>query len=167
MTLPSLAQAPEPTTAPTIDSAPVTIVAEEPAAIVTEESGGDVTVIVNNPPAEPDDEGGTPNQGQIDNSPITYVIIVVLALIVVASLVFNAQITRLLATMVPPETASSIYQAGVRFGLQVALNEAAKTETSADDDFFKKLAADRGLEVNRLANGLYEVKYMPPPQAAG
>ena len=35
------------------------------------------------------------------------------------------------------------------------------------EDFFKKLAADRGLEVNRLPTGGYEVKHISPPPIAG
>ena len=98
------------------------------------------------------------SNGPPTTDPIVYVIVVVLAVLLVAALAFGAHITRSLATLVPPEVATSIYQAGVQFGLEVALNQAAETETQVDDDFFKKLAADRGLEVTRLPDGRYEVK---------
>lgn len=116
---------------------------------------------VNIPPAEQetpneDDEGDTP-VAPAGNDPLAIVIVVVLALLLVAGGVYGARLTNLLATMVPPETAASIYQSGVRFGLQVALNQAATTATPLDDEFFMGMARDRGLTVVKRIDGTYEV----------
>lgn len=112
-------------------------------------------IIINDLP----DSTGSPTA---PDSPIYYLVVVVLALLLVGAMVFSAHITKFIATMVPPETASSIYQSGVRFGLQMALNQARQTPMTADDDFFKDLARQRGLEVSLLPDGTYEVKYVPP-----
>jgi hypothetical protein len=130
---------------------------EGPVAIATvlpDEVASTGPVIVNDMP----DSNAPPTD------PIVYVVVIVLAVLLVAALVFGAQIVNALKTLVPPEIAFSIYQAGVRFGLQMALNEAAKTPTDVDDAFFKKLAADRGLIVNRSGTGAYEVIYADPPE---
>ena len=138
------------------DEAPVN------STVVSGEVPDTGTVIINNIPESDEDND---NQSS-PVSPIYYLIVGVLALLLVGAMVYNAQIVKFVATMVPPETATSIFQAGMRFGIQVALNEAVKTPTEADDDFFKKLAADRGLLVKRLASGAYEVIYSEPPTPA-
>ena len=69
----------------------------------------------------------------------------------------NLYFYRPLATLVPPETAGAIYASGVRFGLQVALNQAAQTPNPLDDEFFIEMARLRGLQVIKRIDGTYEV----------
>jgi hypothetical protein len=45
----------------------------------------------------------------------------------------------------------------VRFGLQVALNQAAQTPSDLDDEFFAEMARLRGLTVIKRIDGTYEV----------
>jgi hypothetical protein len=139
-------------------------VVDDPVITGTDPAPG--TVIINNIPDSNSSDNASDNESA-PASPIYYVIVGVLALLLVGAMVYNSQIVKFLATMVPPETAASIFQAGFRFGIQTALNEAVKTPTEADDDFFKKLAADRGLIVNRLGSGAYEVIYAEPPTPSG
>jgi hypothetical protein len=70
---------------------------------------------------------------------------------------------RFLAKLVPPETASAIYASGVRFGFQIALNQASQTPTPLDDEFFEEMARLRGLQVVKRADGSYEVTQPPAP----
>lgn len=135
--------------------------------MATEEaSGNDVTVNVNIPPAEQEtpSEGDEANNETAPASPIYYVIVVVMALLLVGAGVFNGYITNALKTLVPAETANSIYQSGVRFGIQIALNQAAQTPSELDDEFFTEMAKLRGLTVVKRIDGTYEVT---TPASAG
>jgi hypothetical protein len=128
----------------------VAIRAQDAAPIVdaVAELPSDGTTIVVTPPAE--DPGAL--------SPLVlYGIIVVLAILLVGAMVYASSITRFLAQLVPPETASAIYASGVRFGLQVALNQAAQTPSQLDDGFFEEMARLRGLQVTKHVDGTYEV----------
>lgn len=98
-------------------------------------------------------------------NPLYYGVVVVLALLLVAALIFGGYITQWLAKLVPPETATSIYQSGVRMGLQLALNQAVLTASPLDEEFFTDLATQRGYSVEKLADGHYEVK-IPVPRSA-
>ena len=91
------------------------------------------------------------------NLPLVYGVVGVLGLLLVGAMIYSSTITRYLATLVPPETASAIYASGVRFGLQVALNQAAQTPSPLDDEFFSEMARLRGLQVTRRIDGTYEV----------
>lgn len=97
-----------------------------------------------------------------ETSPIYYLVVVVLAVLLVAAFIFAGYITGALAKLVPPETAASIYQSGVRMGIELGLNQAARTPTALDDEFFIGLASQRGLEVS-LVDGIYVVKQASPP----
>lgn len=99
----------------------------------------------------------TPPAAPTTADPIAYLIIVVLAVLVVAAGVYGGYITKFLATLVPPETAASIYQSGVRFGLQLALNRAAQTPSELDNEFFVEMARLRGLKVTKVG-GEYVVE---------
>jgi hypothetical protein len=141
--------------APTIEPMPVMIVVTPTP---------DASLATATPTAAPTDTGsadGEDNNEAAPTSPIYYVIVVVLALLLVGAGVFNGYITNTLKTLVPPETANSIYQSGVRFGLQVALNQAAQTPTSMDDEFFTEMARLRGLTVVKRIDGTYEVTTPP------
>jgi hypothetical protein len=91
------------------------------------------------------------------NLPLVYGVVGVLAILLVGAMIYSSTITRYLATLVPPETASAIYASGVRFGLQVALNQAAQTPSPLDDEFFVEMARLRGLTVIKRVDGTYEV----------
>lgn len=107
-------------------------------------------------------EGEEEGSGEvIDQSPVNdslaIVVIVVLGTLLTGAGIYGAYITGWIAKLVPPETAASIFQAGFRFGIQMALNQAAGTAGTADDDFFLEMAKARGLTVNKRADGTYEV----------
>jgi hypothetical protein len=87
-------------------------------------------------------------------------LVVVLALLLTVVLVFGPQLVKLLSTLVPPETAASIYESGVRFGYQIALNRAHATPNPLDDEFFLAGAKARGYTVTTLPDGSYVVE--PP-----
>src|SRR5687768_15898571 len=91
------------------------------------------------------------------NLPLVYGVVGVLAILLVGAMIYSSTITRYLATLVPPETASAIYASGVRFGLQVALNQAAQTPSPLDDEFFVEMARMRGLTVIKRIDGTYDV----------
>jgi len=97
-----------------------------------------------------------------------YFIVVVMAVLLVAFLVFGRYIIRLLTKLVPIETASSIYASGVRLGFEIALNQAAQTTSPLDDEFFEEMARLRGLKVTVNKDGegrpvSYKVEYDGPP----
>lgn len=96
------------------------------------------------------------------DSALYYLVVVVLALLLTAAVVFGGYITKYLAALVPAETAASIYQSGVRLGIEVALNQAAKTSSPLDDEFFESMARQRGLVVTKQADGSYSVS-LPTP----
>lgn len=99
---------------------------------------------------------------------LSYGLVIVLALLLVAAWIFGAYITGWLAKLVPPETAASIYQSGVRFGLQVALNQAGQTPSSLDDEFFEEMASARGLVATKTKNtdGTFSYVLTPKPPAS-
>lgn len=91
---------------------------------------------------------------------LSYVIVVVLAVLLVGAMIFGAYVTGWLAKLVPPETAASIYQSGVRFGFQVALDKAAKTASPLDDEFLTELARTRGMVVEKITAPDGTVQYV-------
>lgn len=97
---------------------------------------------------------------------LSYVIVVVLAVLLVGAMIFGAYVTGWLAKLVPPETAASIYQSGVRFGFQVALDKAAKTASPLDDEFFTELAQARGMSVEKIVAPDGTTQYVVKPPAA-
>lgn len=94
---------------------------------------------------------------------LTYVVIIVLALLLVCAQVYGAYVTRFLAKLVPPETAASIYESGVRMAIEAGLNQAAATESELDDEFFLNLAKGRGLPVIKHPDGSYTVQIPSAP----
>lgn len=94
---------------------------------------------------------------------LSYVIVVVLAVLLVGAMIFGAYVTGWLAKLVPPETAASIYQSGVRFGFQVALDKAAKTASPLDDEFFTELARARGYAVEKITAPDGATRYVVTP----
>lgn len=129
-------------------------------AVATDEAGPNVTVNVNLPPTDTSETPGSgipANNETAPSSPIYYVIVVVMATLLVAVTIFGGYIINALKALVPAETAASIYQSGVRFGLQVALNQAAQTPGTLDDEFFTEMARLRGLTVVKRIDGTYEV----------
>jgi hypothetical protein len=102
------------------------------------------------------------------DSPLAYGIVTVLALLLMGAMVFGAYVSGLLAKLVPPETAASIFQSGFRYGLQVALNQAGQTKSPLDDEFFQEMAQQRGLQVIRAQNSDGTFSYaVVQPGAAG
>jgi hypothetical protein len=99
---------------------------------------------------------------------MNYVIVVVLAVLLTGLLIFGSRMIPYLAKLMPPETASSLYEAGVRFGFELALNQAAQTPSLLDDEFFERMAQARGHRVTvfKDADGKpisYKVEYAGPP----
>lgn len=92
---------------------------------------------------------------------LNYIVVIALAVLLVAALIFGGRIIPYLANLVPAETASSIYASGVRFGFQIALNRAAQTPSPLDDEFFEEMARTRGLQVIKRPDGSYDV--IQPP----
>lgn len=149
LALPSLAQD-EP------DAAPAATVDAPIVQNITAEEGSTVNVT-------PKDTA----DGDSSDDPLNYVIVVVAGVVIVAVLIFGGMIVGYVSKLVPPETANSIYQSGVRMGLQLALNNAAQTSTPYDNEFFEGLAQMRGYEVIKLANGRYEVNTPTATQGKG
>lgn len=119
--------------------------------IPTSDSAGpaeEATPVLYIPPEE------IPNDASL---PLVYGIVGVMALLLIGAMIYGSYITRFLATLLPPETASAIYASGVRFGLQVALNQAGQTPGPLDDEFFIEMARLRGLQVIKRLDGTYEV----------
>lgn len=83
--------------------------------------------------------------------------LIVLALLILAALIFGARIVKALETLVPAETAASIYQSGLRLGIEFGLQRAQQTASPLDDEFFVGLAKQRGLTVHKDENGVYHV----------
>lgn len=142
---------------PTPDTALAT-----PTAIPTDT--GDVNITVNQTGGETPTGNETPT-APID--PLSYIFVVLAGILVIAGGIYSRGIISLVATLVPPETATSIYQSGVRIGFQMALERAAQTPTLADDEFFTELAKTRGLLVIKSQNPdgtfSYTVSALPTP----
>lgn len=137
LSLPVLAQDP---TAEATDSTPVTVTTGE---------GGNVDITVEAP------ETAEPVARQQD--PLNSLLVIVLAVLLSGSQVYGAYLTRLLSKFVPLETAQSIYQSGVRFGYETALNRAALTPNTDDDEYYIKEATARGYQVVKRTDGSYQV----------
>lgn len=110
--------------------------------------------------AIPGNASGTTTSTPVDDT-VNSIVLIVLAVLLSGSQVYGAYITRFLARLVPPETAQSLYESGVRFGYQTALNRAALTPSADDDEYYIKEARARGLEVVTLPAGGYQVKIPP------
>jgi hypothetical protein len=133
----------------TSEAAPVATV--ESGSVVIVSGDGESSVVENA-------QDGTVIVTPREDNPINYVIVVIAGVVIVAVLIFGGVIVGYVSKLVPPETANSIYQSGVRMGLQLALNNAAQTPTPYDNEFFEGLAQTRGFEVIKHADGHYEVR---------
>lgn len=129
----------------------VPVVAQDATAEAVE---GPIVVNIESPAEE--SEPAVIDQSPV-NDTVAIVVIVVLGTLLTGAGIYGAYITGWIAKLVPPETAASIFQAGFRFGIQAALNQAAGTVGTADDDFFLEMARARGLEVVKNADGSYTV----------
>lgn len=117
--------------------------------------------------APPPPSGGTiPTEGAVSVHFLVYVPVIILAGLLIGAFLLNSRLTGFLATLVPPEVAAKIYQDGVRFGFQIALNQAARTPGTLDDEFFEEMARLRGLQVTKRADGTYDVIQPSPPTGA-
>lgn len=122
------------------------------------QSGPDAT-LESTPITTPTPAPGTiPTEGAVSVPFLVYVPVGVLAALLIGALVFGGRLMSFLAILVPPDTAAKIYQDGVRFGFQIALNQAAQTPGTLDDEFFEEMARLRGLTVTRRADGSYDVQ---------
>lgn len=144
---------------PEAEAAPVATV--ESGSVVIVSGDGESSVVENA-------QDGTVIVTPRDDDPINYVIVVIAGVVIVAVLIFGGVIVGYVSKLVPAETANSIYQSGVRMGLQLALDNAARTSTPYDNEFFEGLAQTRGFEVIKHADGHYEVRTpIAKPQGLG
>jgi hypothetical protein len=133
------------------DPVPTATALENGSVVVISGEGEEGTTVTVTQPSEETSDAAQDN-------PIDYILVVVGAVIIVAMLIFGAVLVRYVSKLVPAETAASIYQSGVRMGLELGLNTAARTASPLDDEFFTGLATMRGFEVIKHADGHYEVK---------
>lgn len=71
-------------------------------------------------------------------------------------------LARLLSRFLPPEVAQMLVNTGAEWALKASLNQAAKTTSTDDDDYFMAVAKQRGLTVTRNADGTYNLLKVSP-----
>lgn len=128
----------------------VEVVSGEGAEVVaTEAADNGTTVIVNQPATEDSDS---------NDDYVTSFLIGGLLLIVVF---FSGFAITIVSQLVPAGAAKELIETGVKTGFQMALNNAASTKTTIDDDVYTALAKVRGLDVTKDASGNYVVTLRP------
>lgn len=137
-----------------LEAQPVSVVGEGTAPSITCQEGA--TCNLNEAPGE---TLPVPTSSTTEILGIAGVIAIVIVLTI--GLVFGPQIIGYLSKLVPPETAASIYESGVRFGYQIALNQAASTANKYDDEFVLSQARGRGYTVTSMPDGSY---HLEPPK---
>lgn len=124
----------EPTAEATVDAGQVTVI----------DGQGDTNITVETPAPASDVE---------DN--VTSLVIGAALLVVV---IFSGFALTIVSQLVPAGVAKELLDSGIKAGYQMALNRAALTPGTIDDQVYTALAGIQGLEVTRDAAGQFIVK---------
>jgi hypothetical protein len=81
----------------------------------------------------------------------------VLAAIIVVDRITGQGLQKVLATLIHPDKAKMLIETGIRIGLQIALNNAAKTPDAADDAEWIRQARDAGFTATLQPDGTYSL----------
>lgn len=132
----------EPTAEATVETMPIEVIA---TSAPVEDSGNDTIVNVGTP--APEDREAEDN--------VTSLVIGAALLVVV---IFSGFALTIVSQLVPAGVAKELLDSGIKAGYQMALNRAALTPGTIDDQVYTALAGIQGLEVTRDAAGQFIVK---------